>query len=264
MDRYPLKLVFRGEAADAGLDLYDGSCSFHGFGQAIQLAINAYRTGKPSSWATSMKGASVTFGGPRRGSVIFDIEATFDTPAKDAPRSADAFYDFLRVAFRRATGSLDEEANTSYVQKKLSQDETFFDDLSDRMEGALQRAHRIIDNDLVIVSLARPRASLVTFDRTTSAWVNTRGEEEEERHFTGNVTRYNSKTGNGRAYINEIKKIVPIRQDSSFSRKDLLTWSLHGDNIMGQKKLEFMGRRVDSARGDLKRLILTNCNILEK
>lgn len=264
MDRYPLKLIFEGKGAATGLDLYDGSCSFHGFAQAIQMAINAYRTGKPSAWSTSMKGAQAAFSSPRRGSVIFDIEARFETPAKDAPRSSSAFYDFLRVAFRRATGALDEAAETSYVERKLNDDETFFDDLSEKMEGALQRAHRTIDNDLVVVSLAWPRAGLVIFDRKTSEWVNTREEDEEEKRFTGNVTRYNTKTGNGRAYIEQVNKIVPIRQGTTLSRKDLLTWSLHGDNIQSKKKLEFFGRRVDSARGDLKRLILTDCNRLEK
>ena len=260
MDIYPLKLIFEGKDAQQGLPLYDGSVSFAGFGQALQMAINAYRTGKPSAWATSLKGAKVVFGSPRKGSVIFDLEARFETPCRDAPSSKEAFYDFLRVAFRRATGSLDEEGQTSYVQKTLVKDETLFDDLADRMEGALQRAHRVIDNDLVTVSLARPRSSLVTFNRVTSAWVNTRDEEPHVKRYTGHMTRYNTKTGNGRAYINEVGKIIPIRQSDKFPNKDLLTWSLHGDNIDVDKKLEFFGKGVMSAKNDMKRIMLSNCS----
>lgn len=259
MDRYPLRLIFAGSGAKKGLDLYDGSYSFQGFAQALQLAINAYRTGKPKGWSTSLKGAQVLFTAPRRGSVIFDLEANFETPCKDAPSSADAFYDFLRVALKRATGALDEQATTPYVRKKLALDETLFDELADKMEGPLQRAHRVIDNELITVSLARPRSSLITFDRRTSAWVHTREEDESIKTYTGHMTRYNTKTGNGRAFIREVGKIIPLRPAGEFHNKDLLTWSLHGDNIDVDKKLSFSATAVLSAKSDVKRLILSDC-----
>ncbi len=260
---YPLKLIFKGKDARDGLELYDGATSFLGFAKAIQIVTNAYSTGKPSGWATTMRGGKIKFGAPRKGSVIFDLRPTF-LPIKDAaPTSPAYYYDFLDVAFRRATGSIDYQAETAFVRNKLDEDETFFDVLAEKIEGPLQDAHRIIDRESVTASLERPRSGILMFNSSTSEWVKTRDVDPNVKRYTGNVTRYNSISGNGRAYINEIQKIVPIRPSDNFTKKGLLTWSLHGDNVKAGKKLEFFGKKVESARQDVKRLIVFDCNNLE-
>lgn len=156
---------------------------------------------------------------------------------------------------------MDVKPATPSIQKRAAE-ETFFDELAETLEGSLQRAHRAIDYGVKTITIERPRAELVTFNSATSEWVNTRDENPDVEEFFGNVTRYNSISGNGRAYIRELKKVIPFRPGREFpeSQRGWLTWSLHGNTVATSKELKFVGSRIDSARGDPKRLILSNCD----
>lgn len=260
-ESFALKLRFSGKSVNEhGLDLYDGSQSFHGFAQAIQIAIHAYMNDKVTSHATALKGAEVYFKSPRNGSVLFDLVAVIERYPITATLSAAVFYDFIKFSLSKASGLLQVKPETSSVQKLLDKDELFFDHLSETLEGSLQRARRAIDYGVEKITIERPRSSLVTFNRKTSEWVNTREENPDIETFTGNVTRYNSISKNGRAYIRELNKLLPIRPADEFpnSKKGHLTWSLHGDNVDASKELKFHAYRIASARGEAKRLILAN------
>ncbi|RWF01771.1 hypothetical protein [Mesorhizobium sp.] len=260
--QFGLKLRFSGgQVEKRGLDLYDGATSFYGFAQALQIVVHAYVNKEVVSRATALRGAEVYFGAPRQGSVIIDIVAFIETYPATLALAAPIFYDFVKHSFSKAAGYLTSEPETPQVSKLSTDDEPFFDELAEALEGSLQRGHRSIDHGVPTISLERPRSSLVIFNKQTSEWVHTRDENPDVAKFTGNVTRYNSITGNGRAYIRQLGKIVPIRPSSAFpvGSKGLLTWSLHGNNVITDKELEFDARRIDSARGDVKRLILVDC-----
>ncbi|MGC1269510.1 MAG: hypothetical protein WA842_02810 [Croceibacterium sp.] len=259
--QFALKLRFSGKnVEERGLDLYDGAASFYGFSQALQIATHAYMTGEIVSRATALKGAEMYFGGPRRGSVLFDIITVIEQyPATSALAGA-AFYDFIKTAFSKAAGYLDVKPETPAVQK-LAVDETFFDQLAETLEGSLQRAHRSIDHGVKKVTLERPRSELVLFNKETSQWVNTRDENPNVEEFTGSITRYNSITGNGRAYVRELERVLPFRPGAKFpdNKHGILSWSLHGNTVKGEKELRFWASKIESAKGDPKRLIFADC-----
>lgn len=260
--QFGLKLRFKGQDEEVNaLDLYDGSASFHGFAKALQIVAHAYLNDEITTRATALKGGSLSFGAPRRGSVLFDIVARFNRKPKTAPLNADTFYDFTKVALSRATGDLEASANTSFVERKLAADEPFFDELGETLEGSLQQAHRSIDNEGVVVVLERPRTPLLMFDKTTSAWVNTRDENPDAQEFRGNMTRFNTQTGNGRAFIRSVRRIIPIRKADNFkdANKAWMTWSLHGSHLSIDKDLIFAGRKIVSATGETKRILLDDC-----
>lgn len=260
--RFALKLRFSGETVETnGLDLYDGSTSFWGFAQAIQIVVHAYMTGEIVSRATALKGAEVYFGAPRRGSVLFDLVTVIEAHPATAALTGMAFYDFVKFSLSKAAGIFSAKAETPSVINKLQADETFFDLLAETLEGSLQRAHRAIDNGVTRVTLERPRSELITFNTATSEWVNTREIDPAVREYSGNITRYNSISRNGRAYIRELGKVLPFRpaQDFPDSKRGFLTWSLHGDNVATSKDLKIWASRVDSARGEPKRLFLSDC-----
>lgn len=256
--RHALKLRFSGATVDKrGLDLYDGSSSFYGFAQAIQIAAHAFMTKEIVTRATALRGAEIYFEAPRRGSVLIDIITVIEKYPATAGVAGAAFYDFMKIAFSKAVGKLNEKAETPAIQK-LEIDETFFDQLAETLEGSLRRAHRAIDRGVDQVTLERPRSVLVTFDSSTSEWVNTRDENPEVEEFTGNITRYNAISGNGRAYVRELEKVIPFRPSEAFpaSKRGHLTWSLHGNTIKAGKELRFWASKIESARGEAKRLIL--------
>ena len=261
--RFALKLRFKGKSVDAnGLDLYDGSTSFYGFSQALQIAFHAYMTDEIVSRATALRGAEMYFGSPRRGSVLFDVIAVVEKYPASFGLGGAIFYDFMKTAFSRAAGYLDKKPETPTIQK-LAIDDTFFDQLAETLEGSLQRAHRAIDHGVRQVALERPRSELVVFNQATSEWVNTRDENPNVEEFTGYITRYNSISGNGRAYVRQLQKVVPFRPGATFpeNKRGLLTWSLHGETVAAQKELRLWASKIESARGDAKRLILADCAV---
>lgn len=258
---FGLKLRFSGGDADNHrLELYDGTNSFHGFAQALQIATHAYLNHEVVSRATALKGATFYIKAPRHGSVLFDIIAVIEKYPATAAISAPIFYDFLKYAFSKATGLLDVEPETPYVSRLSTEDEPFFDDLAETLEGSLQRGHRAIDEGIPKVTLERPRSPLVEFNARTSAWVNTRQGDDDVEEMQGNVTRYNSITGNGRAYVRELHRIVPFRSGEDFPalKAGYLTWSLHGNATAEPHHLKIYANKVRSADGEVKRLILVD------
>lgn len=257
---FALKLRFAGGDADDGrLELYDGTTSLYGFSQALQIAMHAYLHHEVVSRATAMKGVTAYVKSPRSGSVIFDIIATIEQYPVTTTISAAVFYDFLKYTFSKAAGYLNTAPETNYVSKMSTDDEPFFDQLAETLEGSLQRGHRSIDGGTVkSITLERPRSELVRFDQSSSAWINTRDEAPIIEDIDGNVTRYNSITGNGRAYINDLMTIVPFRLSPDFpgSKRWQLSWSLHGNTAALPKALRFKARKVRSSRNDVKRLVL--------
>ncbi|MBS1164122.1 MAG: uncharacterized protein H6R00_147 [Proteobacteria bacterium] len=264
IQQFGLKLRYEGgDADDHLLELYDGTASLHGFAQALQIATHAYLHGQVYSKATALKGATLYLKAARPGSLIADLIAKIDkTPGNLNPTPA-SFYDFLRLAFSRATGTVEQEPETPYVRRLLEIDEPFFDDLAETLEGSLQRAHRPIEKGGINrITLERPMGEhLSVFNKQTYLWVNTREEKPDIYDLTGNVTRYNSVTGNGRAYTHELSRIVPFRlsEDFAFGKRGLLTWSLHGSATNVSHQLDIQARRVESAHGEVKRLILVDC-----
>lgn len=266
MQTFELKLRYKTEHLDGrALDAYDGSTSILGFSQAAQIALHAYLNGEVVSRAPALKGAKLFIRPPREGSFLLQIIALIEQYPTTVAITAPVFYDFMKVTFKRAVGFLNEQPETPYVRRLLEREEPMFDSLAEQMEGSLQRAHRAVDTDVPIITLERPRSELVTFDKHTKDWVTTRDENPNSETLFGNVTRYNSVSRNGRMFVEELDRIIPFRPADSFNRsKDgNLTWSLHG-NATGQgKRLRLTAKRIESARGEAKRLLLTNCAAVE-
>jgi len=272
------KIKYTGGLADENvLPGYDGATSIDGITRALHIATHAYMTGEVTSRATALKGATIHMKPARQGSFIFELivlmEAYPATSTAAVALGAPMFYDFIKTAFRRATGSLDAEPETVSLAKIYDRIQppplkrpADFDELSEILEGSLQSAHRPIgevgDDDCVTgIQISTPRNQLVTFDTESKDWVNTREEALGLEVIRGNITRYNSLSRNARVFVDQFQRVIPIRPDSDFSIGDLqlLTWSLHGSNIGARNKLDMRVRRVSSASGKVKRLLLADC-----
>ncbi|MEX0344436.1 MAG: hypothetical protein AB3N20_05905 [Rhizobiaceae bacterium] len=267
-----LKIQYNGGiASDGMLDFYDGSTSIQGFSQSLSIATHAFINSDHIKKAPALKGAQIYLKAARRGSFISDIAILMEqNPAITGAivgYSANIFYDFIKVLYRKVTGVFsDSDVDTKSVQKALKKEEPFFDEVAENMEGSLQRAHRPIGDGVETISIGRPRSRLILLDLDTKSWVETRDETPEIDDLTGNVTRYNAITRNGRVYVDQLGRIVPFRVGTSypFNRVGVLTWSLHGSNS-GQlgtkqlpKKISFSANQILSSSEKVKRLILTD------
>lgn len=273
---HKLKIRYEGGLADQNaLPGYDGVTSIDGITRAVHIALHAYMTGEITTRATALKNASILLKPARQGSFIFEliilVEAYPATTGIAAALGGPMLYDFLKTAFKRATGSLDAEPETTSLRKlherkdppPLMHPPVDFDELAEVLEGSLQDAHRPIGADGTIgtISIGSTKQELVKFDESTKDWVNTREEAVVLEVLRGNVTRYNSMSRNSRVYVDQFDRIVPMRPGGDFAVGNLalLTWSLHGSNVGAPNKLDMRVRRVSSASGKVKRLLLSDC-----
>lgn len=271
-----IKISYTGGLADQNaLPGYDGVTSMNGITRAVHIVTHAYMTGEVTSRATALKGASILLRPARQGSFIYELsvlmEANPATTGAAVALGAPMFYDFIKTAFKRATGSLDAEPETPSLKKiyerkdppPLKRPPADLDELSEILEGSLQDAHRPIGAEGTIgkISIGTPRTELVVFDDGTKDWVNTREEAVGLEVLRGNVTRYNSLSRNARVFVDQFQRVVPMRPDGDFIAGNLafLTWSLHGSTIGTPNKLDLRVRRVTSASGKVKRLLLADC-----
>lgn len=276
LSQHKLRISYTGGLADENsLPAYDGATSIDGISRALHIATHAYVNGEVVSRATALKGASLLLKPAKQGSFLFDvlvlIEANPATSSVAAALSSAPFYDFIKTAFRRATGFVDAEPETAHLRKLYERKEppplmrrpADLDELAETLEGSLQAAHRPIGEIGTIdqISIGTPRQELITFDDETKDWVNTREEAVGLEVFQGNVTRYNALSRNGRAFIDQLERVVPVRPDGDFPITELgfLTWSLHGSNTGSPNKLTIRARRVSSASGKVKRLLIADC-----
>ncbi len=276
LSQHRIRVSYQGGLADDhSLPGYDGATSIDGISRAIHITTHAYMTGEVVSRATALRNASIIIKPARQGSFLFELivlmEANPVTTGAAVGLTAAPFYDFLKVAFKRATGLLDAEPETPHLRNlyerreppPLQRPPADLDDLAEKLEGSLQAVHRPIGPEGTIdrIEIGRPRESLVSFDAATKDWVNTRDEAPGLTVYQGNMTRYNALSRNGRAFIDQLERVVPVRPDGDFPAGDLgnLTWSLHGSNTGSRNKLLMRVRPVTSASGQVKRLLLSDC-----
>lgn len=123
LSEHRIRVRYTGGLADQNiLPGYDGATSIDGITRALHLATHAYMTGEVTTRAPALKGASIQMKPARQGSFIFELivlmEAYPATSAAAVALGAPMFYDFIKTAFKRATGSLDAEPETASLRKK--------------------------------------------------------------------------------------------------------------------------------------------------
>jgi hypothetical protein len=221
--QHKIRVRYEGGLADKNsLPGYDGATSIDGITRALHIATHAYMTGEVVGRATALKGASIVLKPARQGSFLFDlivlIEAYPATSSVAAALGSAPFYDFIKTAFKRATGTLEAEPENTHLLKIYSLKEpphkmkppADLDELSEALEGSLQAAHRPIGDEGTIetITIGTSRTNLIQFDTDTKDWVNTQEEAAGLEVLTGNVTRFNSLSRNARAYIDQFKKVI--------------------------------------------------------
>lgn len=260
----PFKLRLTGQDADNHqVASYLGTRSLHGFSRSIQIATQAYLNEEAVSRATALHDANLYLTGAKPGSLTFDFRLDIFQKKSCVTLNRDTFYDFCGTVLSRAAG-VPYSPKTTYVRKIDEDHESDLIDLTiEQVEEPLKAAHAAIDRSVSGISFERPRVgSQVYFDHETKQYIESSITSDLDRRYKGHVTRFNSITGNGRAYINSLDRVVPFKLEDEFleSKRGFLTWSLHGSNIHRAKNLNLDALEITSAAGTVKRLALVDCN----
>jgi hypothetical protein len=257
---YRVRFRYSGGTADEHmLDLYDGTKSIHGFARTLQIATHGFIHHDVIYHATALRGARLYLKPPQKGSFLNDIIVVINNDPIASGLAAAAFYDFLKFSVSRAAGLI-SKPETPSVTRLSTKDEPFFDALGEAMEGSLLDGHRTIQTTGGIVSMERPRSKLLSFDQQTLSWVKTRDENPNAETISGNITRFNVLSQNGRLYDYALERTVAFKPDPSGIDPSLLTWSMDQLNNGLPGALDMSVKRIRSAQGSTKRYILVMCS----
>jgi hypothetical protein len=260
----PFKLRLTGKDAEKHrVASYVGTKSIYGFTRSMQIATQAYLNQEAVSKATALHDADLFLTGAKPGSLTFDFRLEVLKKKVGVPQNPNAFFDFCSTVFMRATGR-GYSPTTPYVAKIDRDPESDLIDLTiEQIEESLKEAHSAIGGSVEKIDFERPRTgSQVFFDQETKSYIQSSVMADSDRRYKGHVTRFNSITGNGRAYIISLGRVVPFKLQEEFldGKRGLLTWSLHGSNVHRAKNLNFDAMEITSSAGTVKRLALNDCN----
>lgn len=249
-----------GEERFSSLDGYYGAQSLLGITQILLISLNAYINRDIITQATSAKGFRLSLGVSRRGSweqiihfLITDphLQSTVEDLGKNA------LYDLLKWGLCTGVGTtyvLKYNKSKKVVKELRKQN----DDLQDKLDEALRRAHLPIKNQGLSIHIKSNKTELVQFDRKTLDYLETEIIDNEQYAIDVCISRFNARTGTGRMISAIDSESVPFYPESELSEKRK---ALLADNLALVARGNFEPitayvSKVTSSDGRLKRYTL--------
>lgn len=262
-----LDIVIRydGHTADNGqLNLFQAAESLSGTARVINVIVHAFSNdGEIRERLTVPEGADTYLSAARKGCFEETITVVFDSSTVEKIKPSvivGNFWDFLTASISAAIGR-DYDPDTPMVKKIVDKNETFFEEIAEELENALMHLHRPIKSKgAETITLYRPKVGdAVTLDKASLSHVSVRDQESELSYWRGNVTKYNSLTGYGRAYLDELGGTIPFKIDRF---KENVSARRAATASMNEREHEEGGKRrigayaVRNSLGNLKRITI--------
>lgn len=260
---------YDGLTADYGrLDLYEASESLEGTTRLVNVVAHAYvNDNEVRERLNGPVGAETYFIGAKKGCFEESVEVVFGDDAIRRIKPSvivSNFWDYFACCVSVGVGR-DYQPHTPMVRRILNKDEAIFEEIAEEIEGPLQKLHRPIKTKgATTITFARPKAGdILTLDRETLEYVNVLDQSETLENWTGNVTKYNSLSGFGRMYVDELGHTLPFRiwrfKENERAHKAAAA-SLHERvNDEGGKR-KIAGFPVYNSLGRIKRIVVQEIN----
>lgn len=240
-----------------GLDHYYGAQSLFGISQALLISLNAFFNKEIITQATSAKGFRLVMGTSKKGSWEQAIQLVITDPniqALAADLGKNALYDLLKYVLQGGVGI---GAVLSYrkSRKRMRELERENDDLHEKLDEALKRAHSPVKHQGLNIQIMSGRTNLVTFDDMTLQFIETELISDETEIINCAINRFNTRTGSGRL-ISDIDSLsipfFPISQLSKVATSRLADnlAQLARDNFV---QLQLLVSPITDGAGHLKR-----------
>lgn len=240
-----------------GLDMYYGSHSLAAISEILLLSIHASIHEEVIVQAPAAKGFRVVLGRSYTGSLDQLIQLIVTDPQAQNlldNLGKNGLYDFMKYLLSGCLGIpvlLSNRKAKKKIQVLMKQN----DDLHDRLERALIRAHLPVKNQGYAVSVSLGHTPIVSFDEDTLNYLETEVVEAGSEVVDVAVSRFNARTGTGR-FITSIDSFshsfAPIGDLGDYET------SLMADNLGKVARGEFepltaIVTKVNSSNGKLKR-----------
>lgn len=242
-----------------GLDQYHGALSMFGFSQAAMISLNAFLHKEIITQAPSAKGFRLILGRAKEGSweqVINLVVTDPETLKTLADFGKNAIYDLLKWAIGGAVG-IPFIVKTRKAQKRIRELEADNEDLQEKLDKAIIRAHSPVKHQGLKLHIMSGRQNLITFDEATLRYIETEVVHEESFILPVAVTRFNTRTGTGR-FVEKMDGIsIPFVPNDKLSKNSK---RILADNLAMMARGRFetvdaMVSRITSSDDLLKRYI---------
>ena len=257
-----MELTFRikydsGEQEFEGLDMYYGAHSIAAVSEILLLSIHAALRGEVIVQAPAAKGFRLELKKNYEGSLeqLIQMYVTdTETVSLLTDLTKNGLYDVLKYLFCSCLG-LPFVLSHRKAKKRVLQLERENEDLHDRLERALLKAHQPIKHQGLSATLSLGRTLIVGFDADTLNYLETEVVEADTEIVEVAVSRFNARTGTGR-FITDIDSIS--HSFSPFGDLDEYQKTLMADNLGKVARNEFspltaIVTKVNSTNGRFKR-----------
>lgn len=246
-----------GEQAFDGLDMYYGAHSIAAISEILLLTIHASLRGEVIVQAPAAKGFRLVLKRNHEGSLeqIIQMYVTdTETVSLLTDLTKNGLYDVIKYMLSSCLG-LPFLVMNRKAKKRVSQLERENEDLHDRLERALLKAHQPIKHQGLSAVLSMGRTQIVGFDADTLNYLETEVVEPDSEVVPVAVSRFNARTGTGR-FITDINSIS--HSFSPFGDLDDYQKTLMADNLGKVARNEFdpltaIVTKINSTNGRFKR-----------
>ena len=259
------KLKFDGRDADRHmLEAHAAGQSIEGFSWALGLTLNYGITGRLRYSRDLSRSAKIFISPPKRGSVLYELNILVqENPFLVATLGCYAvntvtpyINGLIGYVFKQAMGIGEDfpQLARKYL-KKLKGDD--LNDLIQRIEPPLTRAHTVIGRTADEIKLIRGRTEIVRLDQSTKENLKAQPVGNYDT-IDSNVTSFNILTGNGRLYSPETQSTIPfgLRQTYRHGTTTALISSMEQYALGRTGTIRIVGERVETPGGRLVRYIV--------
>lgn len=254
-----------GTADDGTLEIYDAATMIHGIARAVNIVAHSFSKNEEIRVkAHNAHGVRTLLHSSKKGCFEEQIDIVFSSKlASKIGRSviSNNFWDYLTYCWAMSVG-LDYSPTSSHLRKILEKDADFGYVVGDALESAMLELHKpIARGSEVRIFLARPRVGdMLTLNKDTLAFVNTRTENSALLKFSGNVTRFNVLSDFGRLFSNKENRVVSFKlAEAENNKMQKLVIQSMKDRVEGRGgSLTFSASQVLSSQGLVKRYVVHN------
>ena len=184
----------------AGLDHYYGAQSLFGMSQILLISFNAFFNKEIITQAPTAKGFRVVMGHSKKGSWEQALQLVITDPkiiAYVEDLGKNALYDLIKWALVSGVG-IPVTLNYRKSRKRARELEREKDDLQEKLDDALKRAHAPIKHQGLTLHVMSGRTVLASYDDMTLQYLETEIFDEETEKLSVGISRFNARTGTGR------------------------------------------------------------------
>jgi hypothetical protein len=189
-----------GEKKFDGLEHYYGAQSLFGISQVLLISLNAFFNREILTQAPSARGFKVIMGRSRLGSWEQLLQLVITDPtvlASATELGKDAVIDLLKWALGAGLG-IPFVISKRKARKRVRELEREHDDLQEKLDDALRRAHAPVKHQGLTVYVMSGRTTLATFDQYSLQYLETEVMSDETERLGCAISRFNTRTGTGR------------------------------------------------------------------